>query len=94
MNSISSEQLQEELKCVQKKLPQLCNTLLQVADDVLRIYITLHYTYHHLSQNVSDFTHKSQRLLAALHWIEYSAHDPYELSCAIEDAKKLQIILS
>jgi len=89
MSSILLKQLQEERKRVHKTSPQLYNTLLKISDDTLRIYITLHYAYHNLSQNVPDFTWKSQRLLAALQWIHISIQDTHELHAAIHDAQHI-----
>lgn len=89
MNSISPKQLKAERESVHKQSPQLYHTLLQTADDALRTYITLHYAYHNLSQNTPDFTWRSQRLLAALLWIQHSIQDKHELHAAIHDAKHI-----
>jgi hypothetical protein len=86
---LTPRQLLLERQRLQTNSPLLYNALAQTANDVLRIYITLHYAYHNLSQHTPNFTSNANRLLAALQWIHISTHDPHELSLAILDALHL-----
>lgn len=89
LSQLTPQQLLQERERLQTNSPLLYNALTQTANDALRIYITLHYAYHNLSQNTPDFTWNANRLLAALQWIHISTQDPHELSLAIHDATHL-----